>query len=188
MGRKDNSRYTQAPNPTHKAQAPSEARTRPDFYRGQPHLQHETESYHGTVICARCHAIWDGKKRWHLNEDEFQELSKDDAIEQVVCPGCLQIEDGRYDGQVVLKSPLIPDNEEAILGLIRNTEAQIRENNPLARIAGLTVNGETIEVLTITPFLAERIGKELQKAYHGTLEIKQLDRARFKRVMWIRED
>ncbi|MFP5501390.1 MAG: hypothetical protein ACLGIN_02800 [Candidatus Sericytochromatia bacterium] len=188
MGRKDNSRYTNAPSPTKRTQAPPEARTRPDFRQELPHIQHDEAVYHGTVICMRCHAIHDSHKRWHLNEEEFQQLSKDDAVEQVLCPGCLQIEDGRYDGQVVLTSPLIPDNEAAILGLIHNTEAQVRANNPLARIAGLTVKGETIEVLTITPFLAERIGKELQKAYQGTLEIKQLDRARFKRVMWYRED
>lgn len=188
MGRKDNSRYTNAPSPTKRTHAPPEARTRPDYRQGLPHIQHDVDAFNGTVICMRCHAIWDGNKRWHLDEEEFQQLRENSEIEQVVCPGCLQIEDGRYDGQVVLTSPLIPKNEEAILGLIYNTEEQIRSNNPLARIAGLTVKGETIEVLTITPFLAERIGKELQKAYHGTLEIKQLDRARFKRVMWYRED
>jgi hypothetical protein len=173
-----------------KYQAPSMARTRPDFrrnYRDYATLRHfEDGSVYGHAVCTQCHAIWD-RKHWHLNEEEYRQLRSDDTVEKVVCPACVKIEREEYDGHVILQSPLIPKNEEAIIGLIYNTEQHIREHNPLARIASLTVRGDTIEVLTITPFLAERIGKELRKAYHGTVEFKHPTRQNFVRVSWYRE-
>jgi NMD protein affecting ribosome stability and mRNA decay len=152
----------------------------------RPDLKHAPGGYTGTVVCPRCHAIWDNK-HWHLNEEDYNRLRMDETIEKVVCPGCEKIERGEYDGQVTLRSSLIPENEQAILGLIHNTEDHIREHNPLARIASLQVKGDTIEVLTISPFLAERIGKELRKAYHGQLDISHPEREEFVRVTWIRE-
>lgn len=170
---------------------PSMARTRPDRrinYRKYSELRHFEDGSvpQGQAICTQCHAIWD-RKHWHLDETEYRQLRKDPEVTQMVCPGCVKIEREEFDGHVVLKSPLIPKNEEAIVGLIYNTEAHIREHNPLARIASLTVKGDTIEVLTITPFLAERIGKELRKAYHGTLNLQHPSREDFVRVSWYRE-
>lgn len=162
------------------------ARAQPNHRTFRPDVPHAEGSYEGTVICTRCHAIWDNK-HWHLNEQEYATLRNDTDVGQVICPGCEKIERGEYDGHVVLKSPLIPQNEEAIVGLIKNTEAHIREHNPLARIASLQVKGDSVEVLTISPFLAERIGKELRKAYHGELEIKHSEREQFVRVTWYRE-
>lgn len=171
-------------------QTPSQARVRPDFrrnYRKYSELRHfEDGSVTGHAICTQCHAIFD-RKHWHLNEAEYKELRQDKSVDQVVCPACVKIEREEFDGHVILKSPLIPKNEEAIIGLIYNTEQHIREHNPLARIASLTVRGDTIEVLTITPFLAERIGKELRKAYQGTVEFKHPTRQNFVRVSWYRE-
>lgn len=173
-----------------KGTPPSMARTRPDRrigYRKYSELRHfEEGTVLGHAVCTQCHAIWD-RKHWHLNEEEYRELRSDDSVEKVVCPACVKIEREEFDGHVILQSPLIPKNEEAIVGLIYNTEQHIREHNPLARIASLTVRGDTIEVLTITPFLAERIGKELRKAYHGTVEFKHPTRQNFVRVSWYRE-
>lgn len=166
------------------AHIPPEARRNFANNSEKNHLEDRLAVGHG--ICTRCHAIWD-RKHWHLNEEEYKSLRQDKSVSQVVCPACVKIERQEFDGQVTLKSPLIPKNEEAIIGLIYNTEAHIREHNPLARIASLTVRGDTIEVLTITPFLAERIGKELRKAYQGTVEFKHPLRQNFVRVSWYRE-
>jgi hypothetical protein len=175
---------------THPQGNPRPARTRPDQrrdYRGYEELRGDTNLFAtGHAVCTQCHAIWD-KKHWHLDEAEYRRLRNENVVEQVVCPACVKIEREEFDGHVVLKSPLIPKNEEAIVGLIYNTEQHIREHNPLARIASLTVRGDTIEVLTITPFLAERIGKELRKAYHGELALKHPTRQNFVHVTWIRE-
>lgn len=175
--------------PGHKI-TPSMVRSRPDRriqYRNYAELRHfEDGGMAGHAICTRCHAIWNNK-HWHLNEAEYTELKRDKDIEQVVCPACVKIEREEFDGHVVLRSPLIPKNEEAIIGLIYNIEARMQQNNPLARIASLTVKGDTIEILTITPFLAERIGKGLRSAYQGTLNLDHPPRENFMRVSWYRD-
>jgi hypothetical protein len=155
-------------------------RFRPD----EPHVEGGPT---GIVYCGGCHAIWDNK-HWTLDEVRYQALASDPAIQAVQCPGCEKVERQEYDGEVTLTSPLIPRNEEAVLGLIYNTERHIRSHNPIARIASLTISGDTIHVLTVSSFLAERIGKELQKAYDGQLKLSHAERAEFIRVTWIRED
>ncbi|MDB5096461.1 MAG: uncharacterized protein JWM80_882 [Cyanobacteria bacterium RYN_339] len=154
------------------------------FGRQSTHNEH---THKGVVYCAGCHAIGE-HKRWALDENRYKALAMDPAIQTVQCPGCERAARQEYDGEVTLTSPLIPRNEEAVLGLIYNTERHIRENNPIARIASLTLEGDTIRILTITPFLAERIGKELHKAYDGTLKLSHPEREEFVRVTWIREE
>ncbi|HEY9722784.1 MAG TPA: BCAM0308 family protein [Oscillatoriaceae cyanobacterium] len=176
--------HSYAPN-TDNLPAPS-AESMPFRRELPPNVPHTPGGYTGTVICPRCHAIWENK-HWHLDEAQYDRLREDADIEKVICPACEKIEREEFDGQVTLRSPLIPRNEEAILGLIYNTEASVRQDNPLARIASLEVKGDTVEILTITPFLADRIGKELRKAYDGQLDIKHSERARFTRVIWVRE-
>ena len=170
---------------------PSQARARPDRrqnFRKYSELRNFEDGSvpTGIAICTRCHAIWD-RKHWRLDEEEYTEKLRDRTVQQMVCPGCERLERGLYDGHVILRSPLIPKNEQAIIGLIYNTEERIRANNPLARIASLTLRGDTIEVLTITPFLAERIGKELRKAYQGTVQFKHPLRQDFVQVIWYRD-
>lgn len=176
--------HSYAPN-TDNLTAPN-AETVPFRRELMPNVPHSPGGYTGTVVCPQCHAIWENK-HWHLDEPQYERLRNDAEVQKVICPGCEKIEAGEFDGQVTLRSPLIPVNEEAILGLVYNTEARVRADNPLARIANLEVKGDTIEILTITPFLADRIGKELRKAYDGQLDIKHSEHARFTRVIWIRE-
>jgi hypothetical protein len=187
MSGKSSGHYSHSPKGTHPPTPPSEARTRQDRTIRYPHGNSTLAGVvAGHMICPRCHAIYDNK-HWHLNEEEYQRLAKDPTIPQELCPADDAIERGLYDGQVTLTSPLILTHQEEIVGLIRNTEQHIREHNPLARIASMKVEGDTIEVLTITPFLAERIGKELRKAYHGQVEFSHPSRERFVRVTWWRD-
>jgi hypothetical protein len=168
-------------------QAPSDARKQPYMVRSRPDTPHAEGGYKGVVYCAGCHAIWDNK-HWTLDEHRFRALAADPAIKAVQCPGCERAARQEFDGEVTLTSPLITRNEEAVLGLIYNTERHFRSHNPIARIASLTLEGDTIRILTITPFLAERIGKELQKAYDGQLKLSHPQREEFIRVTWIRDE
>lgn len=166
-------------------QSPSDARHHPNTYRGQPDLPH-AHPMPGRAICSTCHAIWDDK-HWTLDEPRYQAMAIDPATTVLQCPGCVKVERQEYDGEVTLKSPLIPENIDSVLGLITNTERRVREHNPIARIASLTVEDDSIRVLTISTFLAERIGKELEKAYDGQLSVKHAEREEFIRVTWFRE-
>jgi NMD protein affecting ribosome stability and mRNA decay len=175
------------PNPTKLAHSACEGRQEPARYIEPPHSPFAPGGLKGTVVCPSCHAIWK-RKRWHLDEAAYQELSAHAAVYKHPCPACVKIENEAYDGHVVLKSPLIPKNEEAIMGLIKNTEADMRaHDNPLARIAKIQLTGDTIEILTISTFLAERIGKALKSAYDGELTLTHLQQEHFIRVSWYRE-
>lgn len=169
-------------------QSPSDARHHRNTFRDRPDLPHEVEPHPpGYAVCTGCHAIWE-HKHWTLDEERYRRLVDQADMTHVQCPGCMRVERQEYDGEVTLKSPLIPKNEEAVLGLIYNTERHIRAHNPIARIAQLTIEGDTIHVLTITPFLAERIGKELNKAYGGEVNFSHPERQEFIRVTWYREE
>jgi hypothetical protein len=143
------------------------------------------EDQPGLLVCPRCHAISESK-RWFVDEARYQQLRARPGVRLVVCPGCLRLERQQYDGEVTLRSPLLATNKDQALHLIYNTEGQARQDNPFSRVASLADGGEEIHVLTITQWLAERIGKEFKKAFHGDLEIQRLPGEKFSRVRWQR--
>lgn len=181
-----------AENPTRgNIRRPSQADERPDYERFRPDIPHaegpQPGGEGGHAVCVRCHAIRH-QKHWHLDEREAQALIAGGEVEQMICPGCTKVERKEFDGQVVLTGAFVQAHQDEIMGLIRNTESHIRSHNPIARVASVTIDDDRVEVLTISPFLAERIGKEVRKAYEGMLEIKRPERQEFIRVTWMRED
>ncbi len=141
----------------------------------------------GTLICPRCHAISE-EKRWYYDDKKYQELRHAPGVEELVCPGCRRIEAHRYDGEVLLKSPLLTTRRSEALSLIRHTAEEARVKNPIARLASIEVRDGEIHVLTTTKFLAQRIGKEFAKAMGGELTIDNLPQEKFVRVRWVREN
>lgn len=179
-------------NPTRgNTRSPNQADQRPDTQRWRedtPHLEGpQPDGAAGPAVCTRCHAIRH-HKHWHLDEKTAVGLIAQGDVEQLVCPGCVKVERQEWDGQVVLIGGFVQAHQDEIMGLIRNTESHIREHNPIARVGSVTATEDRLEVLTVSPFLAERIGKEVRKAYDGMLEIKHPERQEFIRVTWIRED
>lgn len=146
----------------------------------------EGEDRPGTLICPRCHAISD-IKRWYFDEARYQQLRTQPGVGVITCPGCERQDRTYYEGIVRLRSPLLLRNKRQALGMIYNTEERESRENPIARLAAVQDHGEEIAVLTTTPFLAERIGKEFKKAFDGRLRIDHLPREKFSRVWWERE-
>ncbi len=140
----------------------------------------------GIIICPRCHAISE-QKRWFVDEQRYQELRGAAGVEEVVCPGCRRVEAQVYEGEVLLKSPLLVHTQDDALNLIRHTAEEARLENPIARLASVEARDDEIHVLTTTKWLAERIGKEFHKAYGGHVEIDSLPNEKFARVRWVRE-
>lgn len=179
-------------NPTHGiAREPSQADRHAESRQFRPDTPHhegpQPGGEAGQAVCVRCHAVRH-QKHWHLDEQAATALLAQGEVEQVICPGCLKVEREEFDGQVVLSGAFVEAHQDEIIGLIRNTEALLRANNPMARVASVTATADRLEVLTISPFLAERIGKEVRKAYDGKLQIQHADREAFIRVTWLRED
>jgi NMD protein affecting ribosome stability and mRNA decay len=141
----------------------------------------------GILICPACHAV-SVEKRWFVDEAKYAELQNRSDVRHTLCPGCWRIARRIYEGDVLLRSPLLVEHKADVLNLIYNEEERARADNPLSRLAYIDDRGDEISILTTTEFLAERIGKAFQKAYDGELSIQHLPRERFCRVRWIREE
>ncbi len=137
----------------------------------------------GVLVCTGCTAI-SSLKHWYIDPDRYKLLMKKSQYHPVLCPGCKRVEQHAYDGQVVLEGPLLKDSRDEVMALIKHTEGKAWHDNPISRIASIDGNGTRIEILTTTKWLAQRIGKQFQKAFKGKLEIKPAPREKFVRVYW----
>lgn len=139
----------------------------------------------GPAICTRCHAYLE-LDHWRYDEHRYRELKAQPDISEILCPGCTRVERRIYEGEVTVQHRGDQAEKQTMLHLIHNEEARARVNNPSARIALLEDRDgdDTIYVLTTTKFLAKRIGRELQKAFHGIIKVDELPQERFTRVRW----
>lgn len=154
----------------------------------EPHEANAAPDITGNVaICKDCHAIYQ-PKRWHLDEAAYQKLQQDPEVTRIVCPSCQAIAAQDFRGQVTLKGASLAKHREQILNTIYNEEAHLRMTNPHSRIGLVQEEDDQLVVWTVNEFLADRIGKELKKAFAGSqTEITHLPRERFTRVVWWRE-
>jgi NMD protein affecting ribosome stability and mRNA decay len=140
----------------------------------------ERRKYPEPTVCTRCGLVYqDG--RW-------AEGMAIKGANKELCPACRRITD-RYPGGVVyLSGSYLKDKEkeEEILNIARNQEEQARRQRPLQRIMWINKNKDGIEIATTNEHLARRIGKSINAAHAGALEIKQLEGERFVRVYWQR--
>jgi len=136
-------------------------------------------------VCPECHAI-SRKKRWYLDEAEYLSLARAGAVLRR-CPACRKIADGFPSGVVTLFGGFLRTHREEILAIVRNEERRARGTNPLERIMGIRDGEESVEILTTDEKLAQRIGREIRKAYQGTVSYKWSEDANLARVDWTRD-
>jgi len=140
----------------------------------------------GPAICSRCHSYLE-TDHWRYDEKRYLQLKGQSDVHVTLCPGCVRVEKRLYEGEVMVHHDWSAVDKQEVLNLIHHEEARARATNPTARIALMEDRGDDLYILTTTQFLAERIGKELHKAYRGTLKLMPLPRERFTRVRWARE-
>jgi hypothetical protein len=88
---------------------------------------------------------------------------------------------------VTLHGKFLQTHRDEILSIVRNEERRARETNPLERIMGIRDENESVEILTTDEKLAQRIGREIRKAYHGTVSYRWSEDANLLRVNWSRD-
>lgn len=146
----------------------------------------EAEDTPGKLICPTCHAI-SVEKRWFLDEALYQRLRSEPDVTAVVCAGCARVERGIFEGRVLIGGNWLREHKDEILNLVKNEEEKARQTNPFSRVGVTKEQGEEIELFLTTQWLAERIGKELHKAYKGQLRIDHLPGEKFSWVWWSRD-
>lgn len=138
-------------------------------------------------ICPRCGAVYDGHKWVPEPDDELVKQVKKKSAKSELCPGDLRLEKGQVEGVVTLKGSFMREHKEDILNLIGRVERNGRSRNVAARIYEMKEDDGEFSIETTDEHLAERIGKEVEKAFKGDLEIKWQEKDRFVRVSWQRD-
>jgi NMD protein affecting ribosome stability and mRNA decay len=141
----------------------------------------------GLAVCPGCHAIFE-KKRWHLDEPRYQELTRKRAAEVRTCPACRKIKDRYTEGIMTLKWAGLRAHGEEVRNLLRQEEARARRVNPLERIMDIKQNRSEWQVTTTNVTLAQRLGNELERAFHGKAHYHWAHGDKLAHVVWEREE
>lgn len=153
-----------------------------------PHTQHFKKTKKGKIlICKNCRVI-SLNKRWLRDEKIYQKTIQDKtgSFALVLCPGCLKIKEKKIDGYVELKGSFLTSHQKEILNLVKNVAQKADEDNPVNKILTIEEKKDSLSIATTSWWLAERIGKEVKKAFKGELLIQPAPRSSFVRVFWER--
>ena len=137
----------------------------------------------GPVICKSCHALY-ANKRWYFDRAAAQRLAPSQETRKLVCPACQKIRDDYPEGIVTLIWSGLAAHEDEIRGLIGNVERRALSVNPLERVMKVVRRKQYLEVQTTNDRLAQRIGRELVRAYKGKATYHWAHRDMLARVTW----
>lgn len=133
--------------------------------------------------CPVCGNIY-AKKRWYRS-DQYS-LEDGSRARSYTCPGCKKVQDGYYRGELSVSGDFLGEHNEEISHLIQNEVHKRQEKNPLSKLVEVDVDGSEVEFHTTNGKLAEHLGRSLEKAYQGELEIQKTEHVT--RVRWSRND
>ena len=139
------------------------------------------------AVCTSCRAIF-RRRHWFFDEALYNQVAVQPNTRLLTCPACRKIRDGYFEGEVtLLPSPFLSNHKAEILNLIRNEEERAKGLNPLERIVAITEEKGKVAVTTTNEKLAQRIGRELKKAYRGKSDYRWSEDTKCLRVTWARE-
>jgi NMD protein affecting ribosome stability and mRNA decay len=133
-----------------------------------------------------CHAIFE-KKRWRFDEAVSRDLMAAKRPKLTTCPACRKIRDRYPEGVLTLRWTGLAAHRRDVLGLLRKEEARAKEVNPLERIMKIEEAGDEWRLFTTNTKLAQRLGRELERAYHGETYYHWAHRDKLVNVVWNRE-
>ena len=121
------------------------------------------------LICRKCHSIHDGKK-W-ISKDMYTEELKISKSDYVLCEACKRIRDKIVYGVLYVEGPILKENRDDILKMIRKEEKNEHRHNHLSRILSIEEGRNKMTITTINQWLALHLGKQFQRKYKGRLDI-----------------
>ncbi len=133
--------------------------------------------------CRQCGAVYQ-RKRWRLAPLAVLPARGRGGAPLVLCPACRKTQDHYPNGVVTVHWPKNPAVREEMLHLIRHQEQQGRRINPLERILSLDATADTLTVMTTNERLAGRIGRALERAFHGKTVYQWSRENKLVRVEW----
>lgn len=137
------------------------------------------------AICQGCQAIY-RNKRWQLEPNEAKAMQHDAKVQWVTCPACLKIAEHYPEGIVTLSGDYLWRHEAEIRNILNNEAERVMAKNPIARIMHMETSGESLVIETTEQKLAEHLGRTLNRAHSGDLQVEWSDSPRVCRVNWER--
>ncbi len=136
------------------------------------------------AVCSECQALFRNKRWYPAGEGEA--VRRREMTKVLLCPACQRSKDGNPAGIATFEGDYLVKHETEIVNAIRNVEEKARAKNPLARIMEIGRKGKVVTVSTTDDKLAQKLGKEIYKAYSGRLEFQWSKEESFVRVSWSR--
>lgn len=130
--------------------------------------------------CPQCGAVYH-KGRW-----SWTAKNEADADEQL-CTACRRSNDNCPAGEVTLAGEFVIRHRDEILSLARNIEATEKREHPMNRIIEIRDVDDQIRLTTTDVHLPRRIGKAIQDAWDGNLDVHFDEEGYFTRIVWRRD-
>jgi NMD protein affecting ribosome stability and mRNA decay len=143
------------------------------------------DQYADPTICPSCGLVYHNKT-WKKDQELLKSMKLNKDVIYKDCPACRKMKDDYPLGVLIIQGDILSQKgkiEEA-LNLIKHEEEKEQISNPLARIMKMENYGDRMEIKTTTEGLATRLGKALNKAYQGELEVIFSEHEKFLRVIW----
>jgi len=139
------------------------------------------------AVCQKCRALY-RHKRWQLDPNAVEQLETSPEVQWVICPGCQKVAEHYLEGVVTLRGDYLWDHEEEIRRILHNETERVTAKNPLARIVRMDVTDGELVIETTEQKLAEHLGRTLNRAHRGDLQVDWSGSPRICRVHWERWD
>jgi len=131
--------------------------------------------------CPQCDAVYrKGRWRW---EAEIPE-----GAEARLCSACHRINDNYPAGELALSGTFVTRHKDEILQLARNLEEVERREHALNRIIAIRELPDEILITTTDVHLPRRIGKAIEQAWEGNLDIHFDKQGYFTSINWHRDE
>ena len=137
----------------------------------------------GRVLCPVCGAI-SLKGRWVPATRKSIRSLPDGELKRTACPACLQKKQRFAQGVVELRGESWKENRDQVERTISNSEKIARSRNDQERVLWTGGSRGIMKVYVSLPELARRIGRELEKSFHGEAEYVHSTEEPYLRVRW----
>lgn len=127
------------------------------------------------LFCKKCNAVY-FYKSWHHNLENYPHLKENKDIGFSLCPACLLIKNGKFEGELIIKN-LEGKNKAELINAIKNIGEIAQKKDIQDRIIKIEDNKEEIRVTTTENQLVQKIAKKIKKTFNfKNLEIKHSKR------------
>jgi hypothetical protein len=118
------------------------------------------------LVCEKCGAFY-WYKSWHHHLSDYPELKESKNINFTLCPACKMIENGKYEGEILVEN-IDTDKETEVENLIQNFSETAFEKDPMDRIISIEkIAKGMLRVLTTENQMAKQLAKKLKRTFKG---------------------